>query len=1080
MKYNKEDVLLQTTKTAFIDRVEHRKLFWDTYHKFKINIKSNIINEIKVIMYYGIGGIGKTSLLKEIRNELDNYSFEKKSKVNCVSFDFKDNQNPRTVLTNLRNQLQIKYKYEFPYFDLALYGYSRGIGENFHGNEIKNLMESSTVFSSLVTAGDITPGMNFVSTILKVWDYCTTHQRRKKELDRVKAFELANKEPGDLLNQLPYYFALDFKDNLESSVEPLVIFFDTYEALVNELISIGSPLVNDLWLRDKKFGLITNVPNVIWVIAGRDRLKWDLINKEWKESIHQQVLGDLSKADTFELLESAKITDVWIKEHIYEITCGTPIYLDLCVEQYHFLVRNNQTPSKANLGNNKNELIERFIRYMDDTKKDLVFMLSCLEEWNNELIIDLINETKMKISHYSVENIKNFSFVITENQITYKLHRAVKEVLFDTCPISIKQMVNRYMVTHFKQELDRTLPTNPLYGEIFKKYVTCSLDDNLNNDIFNDWFTLIDTYKEHLLTTFQYEILSSIYESITTYCINKFGDSVNTANSYYELAKIHNTAGYYKEAIVYGEKALSYYENEDPVSRETIVIKVNLASYYIGSGDFKLATKMLISILEISKEILGENDLNTISASINLTSCYINLGLFKEALELSKKTFEITEKALGREHKHTIVAMNNLAKAHSDFGHYQDALTLFINAYETCKKVHGEEHTNTNMAMNNLAFCYRDLGKEQEAFDLLETALRLNNKTIGENHPNTLTVMNNLSVMYGHFGRFDEALELSEKTYKIQYETLGENHPDTIATLYNFALHNIEIGKYNLALEILDKVKHQQIEVLGVEHPNIIFTLVLVVNCYNYIGKYTKALNLAKDLMTKVTKIFEENHPHTMLVMGTLADVYQNLGKYHDAILLNKKIYHFNIDFYGEDHKEAIDSIKKLYANYLEVGLFKEASKLAEHLYEFNLKNFGEYDEKTLASINHVSVCLMHLGRYAKAIMLLKRVVQLANDQSNEYHENTIDSLYNLLTCYTKIKNTKEATNVAEKLYCIHIKLEGMDSENTISIMEKLADNYKKLGRHVEAFDLMNKVKQYRFKHIEAHQSNSNMNYVKR
>ena len=61
---------------------------------------------------------------------------------------------------------------------------------------------------------------------------------------------------------------------MEESQKPFVIFLDTYEELVNELLP-GNPLQNDLWLRDIKTGIIPRVPYVLWVIAGREKLKWE-------------------------------------------------------------------------------------------------------------------------------------------------------------------------------------------------------------------------------------------------------------------------------------------------------------------------------------------------------------------------------------------------------------------------------------------------------------------------------------------------------------------------------------------------------------------------------------------------------------------------------------------------------------------------------------------------------------------------------------------------------------------------------------------------------------------------------------
>ena len=69
MKRSDKNKLPQANK-LFTDREEPKKVFWNTYQIFKENIRNSQENETKVITYYGIGGIGKNSLLKQIRREL--------------------------------------------------------------------------------------------------------------------------------------------------------------------------------------------------------------------------------------------------------------------------------------------------------------------------------------------------------------------------------------------------------------------------------------------------------------------------------------------------------------------------------------------------------------------------------------------------------------------------------------------------------------------------------------------------------------------------------------------------------------------------------------------------------------------------------------------------------------------------------------------------------------------------------------------------------------------------------------------------------------------------------------------------
>lgn len=67
MKPNSKKNIPQANR-IFTDREEQRSVFWNTYDELKDNL--NKTNDIKVITYYGVGGIGKTKLLGKLITEL--------------------------------------------------------------------------------------------------------------------------------------------------------------------------------------------------------------------------------------------------------------------------------------------------------------------------------------------------------------------------------------------------------------------------------------------------------------------------------------------------------------------------------------------------------------------------------------------------------------------------------------------------------------------------------------------------------------------------------------------------------------------------------------------------------------------------------------------------------------------------------------------------------------------------------------------------------------------------------------------------------------------------------------------------
>ena len=124
MKIRTKKTQLKASR-IFTDREEPRAAFWQQYRRLEGELQREEAN-VHVLTYYGIGGIGKSSLLKKIMEEMD----ERLAEPFYVYFDFNLQQESRAVLEALKNKLADSCKFEFPLFELGGYIYAKKIGEN--------------------------------------------------------------------------------------------------------------------------------------------------------------------------------------------------------------------------------------------------------------------------------------------------------------------------------------------------------------------------------------------------------------------------------------------------------------------------------------------------------------------------------------------------------------------------------------------------------------------------------------------------------------------------------------------------------------------------------------------------------------------------------------------------------------------------------------------------------------------------------------------------------------------------------------------------------------------------------------
>jgi translation initiation factor RLI1 len=117
-KFKKNNKTFRATK-IFTDRQEPKDVFKESLNAFLSNLKKG-----EIIVYYGVGGIGKTKLIKELYGMTDDAVKLNKCDGNVnkiyVSLDVYDYSNPVNVLIAIRKQLKI----DCGLFDYALLQYS--------------------------------------------------------------------------------------------------------------------------------------------------------------------------------------------------------------------------------------------------------------------------------------------------------------------------------------------------------------------------------------------------------------------------------------------------------------------------------------------------------------------------------------------------------------------------------------------------------------------------------------------------------------------------------------------------------------------------------------------------------------------------------------------------------------------------------------------------------------------------------------------------------------------------------------------------------------------------------------------
>jgi tetratricopeptide (TPR) repeat protein len=283
----------------FTDREDQQELFRRSLHSAV---------EPSVLVFYGVGGAGKTWLLKRLRAQVPPevptafLDFDRAAGGRRFVFD------PPAALYEIRQQLGRPT----PRFDLA-FGVLR----------VKQGAAPETGLLTELAAellGTFVPGAGVVlkrlslpltarlkGTPLEDFLAKSAGQKFVLELRRKTTQEIG----GELLNYLDEDLSLSIAPRLNRAVSA-VLFFDTFEAIGSEAQNEEHKFQYEQWIRE----VASNFGFALKVIAGQNRLTWDEVDPEWNDCLDQHLVGGLSETDAQLFLNDCGIDDRELQDAI--------------------------------------------------------------------------------------------------------------------------------------------------------------------------------------------------------------------------------------------------------------------------------------------------------------------------------------------------------------------------------------------------------------------------------------------------------------------------------------------------------------------------------------------------------------------------------------------------------------------------------------------------------------------------------------------------------------------------------------------------------------------------------------------
>jgi tetratricopeptide (TPR) repeat protein len=286
-----------------------------------VNLPAGHLPRLPALVFFGVGGIGKSWLLRHLQGQLSSVWHG----VPSVRIDFTLEgasnllrEDPLSALAAIREITQAPC----PRFDLA-YGFlqvHRGVREESSLEHAARRRAVELAHEAVKGALGLIPGIGSAlqsgySILEKLYPYL----KSKTGMDPLAALLqghvklLRDLPPEEIERRLVWWVAQDLKGD---GVLPLrtyhavqaVVFVDTLEAVVQPEASDARLEIRTRWLRD----LICELNDrVLFVLAGQNRLGWDRIHPDWAEEswLEQRVVNGLSQKDAAEFLARCGFRD---------------------------------------------------------------------------------------------------------------------------------------------------------------------------------------------------------------------------------------------------------------------------------------------------------------------------------------------------------------------------------------------------------------------------------------------------------------------------------------------------------------------------------------------------------------------------------------------------------------------------------------------------------------------------------------------------------------------------------------------------------------------------------------------------
>lgn len=685
---------------VFIDRVEAKNLY-------KSKMESNK-KEYNILVFYGVGGIGKSKLRKEI-SRIHNEDY-KDSIVMYLDLNAADDRNIGSGILKLVDSCNEKV--DFKCFELAYALYFRKkYPSSSYGREKEYLTEKTTVGIGLNILGILDSGITATATeivekTIRAISNRTINKEVKEKLKRFDEYSLPEME-----ERLPLFFQYDLLSHLSKKKESkILIIFDTFEAINENIIEQIHKAKNERWVQDiisyfdsKQF------PNLLFMIFGREKIEWDT---EWMALLEQYQLKEFEDNYSREYLTSVGIDNESIIETIITSCKGYPFLLYLSIETYAQIINTGNSPQEKDFKGNYPEIIERFLYNLDKDTVEVLRILAIPNFYNTDIFSYLISEFNISFPMTQFEQFNKYSFISSdERSKDLYIHDLMRKCILEKTSEDVKRSAHNKLQEYYLKKTLEENNTKSFIELIYHVRNHCDYNEFnewLKSELSRDEMTPLDIFKG-MQKKGEQSILRQIIDGVvSTYKLSDL--LIDFVNIYIDVVHL---GGEYEAAVDICEKYLQKY-NDDKIFNNKQLLKMRIRK--IHHSMFFMPVDALI---EECERIINGIEKNKYPEEYNEILFLLggNLGILSGRFDYSKNWLEISMRYAKEMNLDSFVfrTTRKLADIYLYHDNYQKALEIVSSIVSVDITLEEIDNRYKIYLMGVLGEIYRKIGDFEKA-----------------------------------------------------------------------------------------------------------------------------------------------------------------------------------------------------------------------------------------------------------------------------------------------------------------------------------------------------------------------------